>query len=81
MARCCGMRGKAAQPTPAHSSSDGRLPQGVNSLMGPLQGQARACGKCGGPMRVLHQYSSGGRDIQAYSCMVCSNQEDIPLVQ
>lgn len=95
MGRCCGNRGRATQPTPTHSTSDGRMPQGVNTLMGTssvhhgtcatsgsqstIMGQSKVCSKCGGPMRVLHQYSSGGVNIQAYSCMVCSSQEDVRL--
>ena len=79
MGRCCGNRGRATQPN-SNYSEDNRLPQGVNSLTGnTIMGQAKNCSKCGGPMRVLHQYSSGGRNIQAYSCMVCSAQEDVPL--
>jgi hypothetical protein len=79
MARCCGMRGRAMQIN-AVSNTDNRLPQGVSRLV-PIQGEGRVCSKCGGPMRVLHQYSSGGRNIQAYSCMTCSNQEDYPIDQ
>lgn len=80
MGRCCGNRGRATQPTPTHSTSDGRMPQGVNTLLGTtIMGQSKVCSKCSGPMRVLHQYSSGGVNIQAYSCMVCSAQEDVRL--
>ena len=75
MARCCGNRGRAqgVYPTPTYN------PVGVVPTNGPIMAQGKVCSKCNGPMRVLHQYSSGGKDIQAYECMVCRHQEDVPV--
>lgn len=80
MGRCCGNRGRAVQPNPTYTS-DTRLPRGVDSLSpgNTILGQSKTCTRCGGPMRVLHQYSSGGRNIQAYSCVSCAYQEDVPV--
>ena len=75
MARCCGNRGRAqgVYPTPTYN------PVGVVPANGPIMAQGKVCSKCNSPMRVLHQYSSSGKDIQAYECMVCRHQEDVPV--
>jgi hypothetical protein len=81
MARCCGNRGRAqgVYPHPVSTPQVQPLPQG-----GPIMGQGRVCSKCStqglhSPMRVLHQYSSGGKNIQAYECMVCRHQDDVTI--
>lgn len=80
MARCCGNRGRAqgVYPTPTYN------PVGVVPTNGPIMAQGRVCSKCSAqglqsPMRVLHQYSSGGKNIQAYECMVCRHQDDVTI--
>lgn len=69
----------------AAPTTDTRLPQGMGAFRGgTVLAEAKQCSACAqrgmqSPMRVLHQYSAGGKDIQVYECMVCLHHDDVQV--